>query len=173
MPSLVHAVGTVQCATSHRVVPEIRSSKLEARSSKLDSRFPVPDLTNPLIEPSTDPLVHDDAALERLRRFGGEKLLAGMIALFLEDAPARLAAARAAIAAGDPAGARAALHALKSSAAQLGALRLSARCASGEALARNGAVGGLAELVAFADADLATAAAWLSAPRPAITLRRT
>jgi HPt (histidine-containing phosphotransfer) domain-containing protein len=118
---------------------------------------------------SSEPAPHDEAALERLRRFGGERLLAAMIASFLEHAPSRLDAARAALAAGDAEGVRAALHALRSSAGQLGAAGLAARCAEGEALARGSAVAGLAALVAAADADLSTARAWLTAAHAAAT----
>lgn len=108
---------------------------------------------------------HDQSALERLRRFGGDKLLSEMISLFREHAAARLDAARTALAAGDADGVRSSLHALKSSAAQLGASRLSARCAAGEAMAERGATEGLAELVTAATQDLTNADAWLDAAR--------
>ena len=85
-----------------------------------------------------DTLDLDPSALRRLRRFGGEKLLAEMIALFAEHAPARLVAARNAFARGDSIGIKSALHALKSSAGQLGAARMHALCSTGERLARDG-----------------------------------
>lgn len=92
-----------------------------------------------------------------------------MISLFREYAPVRLAAARTALASGDVAGVRSSLHALKSSAAQLGAARLAARCAAGEAVAERGATAGLAELVHAAGDDLIDADAWLAAAIPAST----
>jgi len=71
----------------------------------------------------------DAGVLAALRELGsgaeGEALVANLAGLFLEDAPERLRAARAAAAAGDAAGLRAAVHTLKSSAASMGALRLS------------------------------------------------
>lgn len=121
-----------------------------------------------MTDPSACPQ-HDSSALDRLRRFGGDKLLSEMISLFREHAVARLDAARAALAAGEVAGVRASLHALKSSAAQLGATRLSLRCAAGEAMAEEGKIDTLVELVDAATHDLAEADAWLLAALPAHT----
>jgi HPt (histidine-containing phosphotransfer) domain-containing protein len=72
--------------------------------------------------------VGDAAALKRLERFGGLKLREELTKLFLQEAPDRIASGRAALAAGDVAGIRAMAHALKSSAGQMGALRLQAAC---------------------------------------------
>jgi len=55
----------------------------------------------------------------------GATLLASLAALFLDDAPKQLRAARAAAAAGEAAGLRIAMHTLKSSAGNMGALHLS------------------------------------------------
>ena len=66
----------------------------------------------------------DDASLERLRRFGGGKLLGEMIALFLLAAPERINAARLGLSAHDVKATEMALHALKSSSAQLGAMKM-------------------------------------------------
>ena len=81
--------------------------------------------------PATDP-----DALARLERFGGFKLLDEMIALFLENARDRLAAAATALGAGDTLAIENAMHSLKSSSAQLGALRLSRLCEQAEVIAR-------------------------------------
>ena len=67
----------------------------------------------------------DRDALTRLERFGGIRLLDEMIGLFLGIAPERLAAAAAGLDQGDAVATENAMHALKSSSAQLGALRLS------------------------------------------------
>ncbi len=123
-------------------------------------------MTDPTLSNTLD---HDPSALDRLRRFGGDKLLSEMIDLFLAHAGARLQAARSALDAGDVAGVRTSLHALKSSAAQLGAVRLSARCADGEALSERGSTAGLSEIIAAADADLHAAGAWLTAARRGAT----
>jgi len=63
----------------------------------------------------------DTAAIARLRKLGGEKFVGDMIDLFFQYAPQRLAAARAAEAAGDFQALEQAMHPLKSSAGQIGA----------------------------------------------------
>ena len=79
--------------------------------------------TNPAGSGDTLPTT-DDASLERLKRFGGGKLLREMIALFCSAAPERISAARAGVEAGDAHATEQAMHSLKSSSAQLGALRM-------------------------------------------------
>ncbi|MGK7311106.1 MAG: Hpt domain-containing protein [Candidatus Longimicrobiales bacterium M2_2A_002] len=66
----------------------------------------------------------DDSALARLDRIGGGSFIVEMIDLFLENAPIRLEAARAAHDAGDLATLHRAVHSLKSTAANLGARSL-------------------------------------------------
>lgn len=80
----------------------------------------------------------DDAALNRLRTFGGDKLLRDMIELFRLRAPDRLSAARSALAASDAKQLESTLHSLKSTTAQLGAMYMSRLCLRGESLARAG-----------------------------------
>jgi len=72
--------------------------------------------------------VGDVDALKRLERFGGLKLREELTTLFLQEAPARIASARAALAAGDIEAVRAMAHMLKSSAGQMGALRVQTIC---------------------------------------------
>ena len=67
----------------------------------------------------------DDASLERLRHFGGGKLLGEMITLFVQAAPERISAARAGLESNDAKATEMALHALKSSSAQLGLIMTS------------------------------------------------
>jgi HPt (histidine-containing phosphotransfer) domain-containing protein len=95
----------------------------------------------------------DPAALDRLKRFGGGKLLREMIALFLVAAPERLAAARAGVDAGDASEMEMALHSLKSSSAQLGAMRMQRLSEQGEQLARSGSAG-LADAIELLVKDL-------------------
>ncbi|MBA2684334.1 MAG: Hpt domain-containing protein [Gemmatimonadaceae bacterium] len=68
--------------------------------------------------------VGDADALRRLERFGGLKLREELTTLFLQEAPARIATARVALASGDIEAVRAMAHMLKSSAGQMGALRV-------------------------------------------------
>ncbi|MFL5607241.1 MAG: Hpt domain-containing protein [Gemmatimonadaceae bacterium] len=109
----------------------------------------------------------DPEALTRLERFGGTKLLREMIALFLEVAPGRLAAAETAVAKIDVMAAEHALHSLKSSSAQLGATRLSRLSEQGEVLARTATVTEITELLRESRAELVRVEAWLLNERDA------
>jgi HPt (histidine-containing phosphotransfer) domain-containing protein len=107
-------------------------------------------------EPATDA-----RALDRLKRFGGDKLLGEMIALFLSISPERVATARQAHAAGDAPTLERSLHSLKGSAAQLGALRLQRLSGEGERLARLGTLSGVPILMQELDEELARVREWL------------
>jgi PAS domain S-box-containing protein len=81
----------------------------------------------------------DLAVLEGFRELqepGGPDVVTEFIDLFLEDLPGRLSAIREAATRGDTEQARAAAHALKSSAAYVGALHLSRMCSELEAAAK-------------------------------------
>jgi HPt (histidine-containing phosphotransfer) domain-containing protein len=118
----------------------------------------------PMVEPTLDP-----NALSRLERFGGKKLLVEMIELFQSNAPERVAAASAGVQAGDVAAAELALHSLRSSSAQLGALRLGRLSERGEAIARTGTLEGVAEIVNDMEHELARVQAWLTGVREGAT----
>jgi HPt (histidine-containing phosphotransfer) domain-containing protein len=107
----------------------------------------------------------DASALDRLKRFGGRTLLDKMITLFLEAAPVRIAAARAALARNEVADVELALHSLKSSSAQLGAVRMQRLSAQGEQQARTGSLDGLLALTDELDHELARAREWLITAR--------
>jgi HPt (histidine-containing phosphotransfer) domain-containing protein len=107
----------------------------------------------------------DREALTRLERFGGIKLLHEMIALFLENARERLAAAEDGLDAGDAESTENAMHSLKSSSAQLGALRLSRLCEQAETIARGGTLAGMAALLDDCRDELARVDAWLAGVR--------
>lgn len=109
----------------------------------------------------------DPEAISRLRDFGGDKLLRGMIDLFVQNAPVKAAAARAALDAGDAPALRSALHGLKSSAGQLGAVSVQRACAAGETLAADGTLGECAAHVELIERDLPRACAELKDLRPA------
>lgn len=110
--------------------------------------------------PSTD---HD--SLARLERFGGGKLLTQMITLFLEAVPERLSLARNGLAANDPNAVEMSLHALKSSSAQLGAMRMQRLSARGEQIARGGTVDGVEVLVDQLDEEFVRVRTWLENAR--------
>ena len=103
----------------------------------------------------------DAAALDRLRRFGGHSLLGRMIDLFLVAAPERIEAASRARAAGDAEGVERALHSLKSSSAQLGALRMQRLSEQGEHQARAGSLDDVAQVTSALDEELARVRDWL------------
>lgn len=97
----------------------------------------------------------DPDAIARLHRFGGATLVRELMDLFSSGTRERLAAARHAVDAGDSEGARGAFHALKSSAGQLGAVRMQALCEDAEQTAGRGDVAGAAALLAELDAEWA------------------
>ena len=107
----------------------------------------------------------DNSAIERLRGFGGEKLVGGMIELFVKNAPRKAADAREALDCGDAAALRAALHALKSSSGQLGAVSVHQACVAGEELASRGELSACAEHVERIELDLPLACRQLDALR--------
>jgi HPt (histidine-containing phosphotransfer) domain-containing protein len=121
----------------------------------------------PLLSPES-PSPTDPDALARLRRFGGDKLLHEMIGLYLAAAPERLAAAKAGLASGDRAAAELALHSLKSSSAQLGAVRVGKLSERGETIARTGSTDGIAEIIEEMEAELARATRWLEGVRDGV-----
>lgn len=86
----------------------------------------------------------DSAALERLRQLGGEKFAGDMIDLFLDYGGKKVAETGAARQAGNLAGVASAAHALKSSAGNVGAVRVQQRAAQAEQSAK----AGLADAVA-------------------------
>lgn len=69
----------------------------------------------------TDSQVIDPQALERLREWGGDKLAAQMVRLFLKNSGTRMDQIRTGVAQEDPDEAERGAHSLKSSAANIGA----------------------------------------------------
>ena len=123
-------------------------------------------MSEPVVPTGADALPDTDlASLERLKRFGGGKLLGEMISLFLTTAPERIAAMHAGLDKQDAKAAELALHSLKSSAAQLGALRMQRLCEKGESLAKTGALGDVAGLVREIDGEYPRVQAWLEQAR--------
>jgi HPt (histidine-containing phosphotransfer) domain-containing protein len=73
----------------------------------------------------SDSDIIDPQAQARLREWGGAKLLTQMIRLFLENAPNRMEQVRKGLAEGNVREAERGVHSLKSSAANVGAVRVS------------------------------------------------
>lgn len=87
--------------------------------------------------------VLDLSVVEALKDLGGEddpNLFNDLVDAFLSDSPSRIAAVEAALRSQDPSGASKAAHGLKSSAANMGALRLSEICRQIEAEGQRGDV---------------------------------
>lgn len=105
----------------------------------------------------------DPAALEMLRRVGKDVLVARMVGMFVANAPTRLGAMRASLDSGDLDGLVHAAHSLKSSAGQLGAIRLQHLLASIETDARAGTdLGRIRPAVDDARAEVERAISWFT-----------
>lgn len=107
----------------------------------------------------------DPEAFARLRRWGGERLVRDMVALFLTQVPERLAAVRQALRQGDISEAERAAHALRSSSAQLGAVRMEVLCAQAERCAAQGDVGAIPASIDQLEREFVRFVEWL--PRTA------
>jgi HPt (histidine-containing phosphotransfer) domain-containing protein len=94
------------------------------------------------VEPVIDP-----AAIARLTRIGGTNLARQMLELFMQLAPERITLAEAGYAAQDMKQVEQATHSLKSSAGNLGAIRLQHAATACEAAAEAGDTGALAPLM--------------------------
>ena len=88
----------------------------------------------------SEPPVLDGVALERLRRIGGASLVRRMVELYLANGPERVRSLREGAAAGDVARVEQAAHTMKSSAGNLGAVRLQRTAEALEASAGRGAI---------------------------------
>ena len=104
----------------------------------------------------------DPAAVERIHKIGGAKLVGRIIALFLENAPQRLQAAREGERTGDLAAVEQAVHSLKSSAGNVGASRLQELAGATEELAEKGEAGPIPGLLGELEEALSGAASWLA-----------
>lgn len=89
----------------------------------------------------------DPAALERLHRWGGSAFVGKMIDLFVEYAGAKIREARAAHTAGNLVGVADAVHPIKSSAGNVGAVRVQQLATRLETLARQAGSTSLAGLL--------------------------
>lgn len=110
--------------------------------------------------PSTGPtpnavLPLEEAAMDRLRRLGGNQFVGQMISLFLDYAQTKLTDAQRASVAGDCAGVAKAAHPIKSSAGNVGANRVQEVAASLEETATRQQLGEVNRLLGELEAALA------------------
>ena len=104
-----------------------------------------------------DPVL-DGVALDRLRRIGGADLVRRMVQLYLDGGPDRVRSVREGAAAGNSSAVERAAHSMKSSAGNLGAIRLQHIAEAVEAAAAAGTIDiGLVERLA-AEFDRSAAA---------------
>jgi len=89
----------------------------------------------------------DEGALDRLSEWGGAELIERMIRIFLDHAPTRVAEIRSGVESGEIRETEKGAHSLKSSAGNLGAVRLRDVCARVEDLAADGELERAAALV--------------------------
>lgn len=95
----------------------------------------------------------DAETLDSLRELGGDEFLGELAVIFLDDAPVHLAAIESALAGRDGARLASSAHALKSSAANMGAKRLHILLSEIERGGRNGELEGLAAQVTAMNAE--------------------
>jgi HPt (histidine-containing phosphotransfer) domain-containing protein len=96
-----------------------------------------------MTEPVLDPAVVE--SLRRLNQPGEPDVVHEVLTLFIAEAPTRLAAVAAAVEAADTMALQRAAHALKGSAAAIGATALQRICGDLEEMARRGALAGARE----------------------------
>jgi len=97
--------------------------------------------------PANSDFRFDPAALQRLANAaGGRELVSRVVDKYLSSSAGLMAVLRDAVAVSDPEALRTAAHTLKSSSAQVGAVRLSALCKELEAVGRSGSMEGAAAL---------------------------
>jgi HPt (histidine-containing phosphotransfer) domain-containing protein len=95
------------------------------------------------------------ASLGSLQRPGAASLLERVVGLYLKHSPPQVEEVRAALAVGDAPTLRRAVHTLKSSSANVGAVRLSALCRDFEAELRGGLPGDGPQKLSLIEAEFA------------------
>jgi len=100
-------------------------------------------------------------AARRLRRFGGERLVKDMSAIFVEDVPVRLAVAREGLGSGDHRAVEYAAHSMKSSCGQFGAAEMQRLCAAAERLAQRGELDNVPPVLDALEEEFSRFRVWL------------
>jgi signal transduction histidine kinase/DNA-binding NarL/FixJ family response regulator/HPt (histidine-containing phosphotransfer) domain-containing protein len=145
---------SLQAGMDDHLAKPFRIAQLEAVLGRWLKRAGEPA---PASSPSTatgdDDIVHSKPfqALQSLERQGIAGVVGRTVAIYLEDAPLLLAKIRAAAEQPDADALKLSAHSLKSSSANIGALRLAGLCRELELLGASGRVDGAAALVAFAE----------------------
>ena len=103
---------------------------------------------------------HHDAR-ERLTRLGGPRLASELAAIYLDEMPRRLAAARTALREGDAEVLGETVHGMRSRSAQLGATELASACQAVERAAAGGDVVAAASRLMVVETRYAEFAEWL------------
>jgi two-component system, sensor histidine kinase and response regulator len=116
-----------------------------------------------LAKPPAEPDAVEEKTIVYLRQVGGadENFLHDIIVLYVDDAAMRLAAIRAALAANDPTELASAAHALKSSAGNVGAMKVRSIAETLEQIGREGSIEGAAAHFSALEAENARAIACL------------
>lgn len=114
---------------------------------------------SPTFDPPESVSLRD--AVQRLHRMGGQRLVRDMSAIFIDDVPLRLAAARAALASNDRQGVQHATHSLKSSCAQFGAATMQRLCAAAEQFAAQGSLERVPGLLDALDVEFRGVRSWI------------
>ncbi len=140
----------------HSVQPSVPAQGLEPRAEAPAPSGPVQEPGGAAAPPNPSPWPPGEAPLDpktldglrELQRKGAPSLLAKLIRLYLQSAPALIEELRSSIERRDPEALRNAAHSLKSSSANIGALRLSALCKEVERLGRDKTIGDADERLA-------------------------
>lgn len=111
----------------------------------------------------------DPAAIERLHRLGGDPFVARMIALFLNYGAEKLAEARKAQQAGEMGAVERAVHPIKSSAGNVGAMRMQQLATETEQCAKQKQAESVATLLDELEAAFQTVRPQLEAERARLT----
>jgi CheY-like chemotaxis protein len=147
------------------VVEKWRGERNEAGRSKDEAQSGA-ERREEAQEPSSAEANVDPGALEQLLALGsdgGGDLMRRVVDTFLESSTEIVRTLRDALSAKDPEAMASAAHKLKSSSAQVGAVRLSALCKDLEARGREGSMEGARELLDDLSAELEAVGEWLTA----------
>lgn len=108
------------------------------------------------------------ASIDRLQRWGGDKLVCDLVTLFLTQTAERLTSLERALPRHDQAEAERIAHILKSGAAQLGLTHMSRLCASAEAAAARGDLDSVRTLLPALRSSYEAYQTWIATHLPSV-----